>query len=98
MENGSCYPCQALFFPAEVKSHAGLAERLGRELAGPVRGNRRSSGAGIQGLFFTAEPEGGLEMAISAAADGVEAAEAINQWLTRADQSYLAAPSLTFQA
>lgn len=99
MENGSCYPCQALFFPAEVKSHSGLAARLGRELAEPLRGNRWSpgAGAGIQGLFFTGEPEGGLEMAVSAAADGVKAAEAINHWLTQADHSYLAAPSLTFQ-
>ncbi len=94
MENGYSYPCRALFVPAEVRSHLDLANRLGVGLPDFLLRNHRSPNAraGIQGLFFAGESESGVEMAVSAAADGVKAAEAVNLWLTEADQSYLADP------
>lgn len=92
MENGSTYACQALFFSATVKSHFALATQIGSDLPEYVRrqGHTSDWGTGIQGLFFITEPEDGVEMAVSAAACGVKTAEAIHQWLGRADRSYLA--------
>lgn len=92
MENGSNHACQALFFPAQVNSHFNLADRVGGRVPRYLPGSHHlpNGGSGIEGLFFTSEPEGGQEMAVTAAADGIKAAEAINQWLIAADRSYLA--------
>jgi len=95
MENGFTYPCEALFFSAAVKSHLGLAARVGSALPQSARwnGHLRDWGTGIQGLFLTGEHQDGVEMAVSAAADGVKAAEAVNRWLMDAERSYLATPT-----
>jgi thioredoxin reductase len=95
MENGSTYPCDALFFSATVKSHLHLATRIGSNLPQYVllRGHTANWDTGIQGLFFTAEVNDGMGMVVSAAAEGVKAAEAILQWLRKADRSYLAKTS-----
>jgi thioredoxin reductase len=95
MENGFTYPCDALFYPAAVRSHAKLAERIGGNLSlHALSGGKLPRGSsGIEGLFFTGERQDGLEMAVSAAAAGVAAAEAIDHWLVEAERSYLALPT-----
>ncbi len=94
MENGSTYACDALFFSAVVRSHISLAAGVGCDLTQHARRNGHLSGwgTGIEGLFFIGEHQDGVEMAVSAAADGVNAAEAVNQWLMEAERSYLANP------
>ncbi len=91
MENGFCYPCQALFFPSQVESHLHLANRVGGEFTdvAPFH-DLASHQPGIQGLFRIRGAGDGIEMAVCSAAEGVRAAESVNQWLTQADHSYLA--------
>lgn len=95
MKNGARYPCDALFFSPDQAEPVPLARRMGCVI-------ERSSGrlgigpacdADVQGLFVVGNAPKDLQMAIVAAAEGVKAAVACNEWLLEADHSYLSSVS-----
>jgi thioredoxin reductase len=92
MEDGSAYPCDALFFSAPRKYHPLLAANLGLDLNRLERANHgdRPGETGIQGLYVAMNTFKSGEFAIIASAEGIRVGDAINNWLTEADQSYLA--------
>ena len=92
MKDGSVVACQALFYPTPPMPHSDLAARLGCELnhLGRNSHSQTDCSTAVQGLFVAGNPSRAAEMAIISAAEGVKAAEAIHQWLSHADQSYLA--------
>lgn len=92
MKDGSAVACEALFYPTLPMPHSDLAARLGCEFNHLGRGSHSQADCctAVQGLFVAGNPTRAAEMAIISAAEGVKAAETIHQWLSHADQSYLA--------
>ncbi len=95
MIDGTRYPCDALFFSPDQAEPVPLARRMGCVI-------ERSSGrigigaaydADVQGLFVVGNAPKDIQMAIVAAAEGVKAAVACNEWLLEADHSYLSSVS-----
>lgn len=97
MEDGSSHLCDALFFSSPRKYHQGIAGRLGFDLDRFYGlDNPWAAGeTGVQGLYVAANTFKTGEFAIIASAEGIRVGEAINSWLTEADQSYLAAQHLS---
>jgi thioredoxin reductase len=92
MDDGSVHECDAVFFSPSQAQHSSLARRLGCEVdgsAGAVVASYQDCSTGIQGLFVAGNASKGIQMVIIAAAEGVKAAAAINNWLLEANQSYL---------
>lgn len=74
--------CDALFFCSECVQRSSLPERLGCKL--DAGGNVLCKGYGatdVPGLFVAGNVRGGVHLAIMAAAEGAEAAIAINDYL-----------------
>lgn len=92
MADGSAVPCEALFYPSPPMPHSDLAARLGCQLnhLGRTSHSHSDCSTAVQGLFIAGSSSRVAEMAIISAAEGVKAAETIHQWLSNADQSYLA--------
>ncbi|GAA5126409.1 NAD(P)/FAD-dependent oxidoreductase [Luteolibacter yonseiensis] len=92
MADDGAVDCEALFYPTPAMPHSDLAARLGCHPGHSGRNSHSQTGCGtaVQGLFIVGNPSRPAEMAIISAAEGVKAAEAIHQWLSQADQSYLA--------
>lgn len=95
MIDGTRYPCDAMFFSPDQAEPVPLARRMGCVI-------ERSSGrigigaaydADVQGLFVVGNAPKDIQMAIVAAAEGVKAAVACNEWLLEADHSYLSSVS-----
>jgi thioredoxin reductase len=72
-------PCDALFFCSDCLQKSNLAEELGCELdeTGSVTCDEHAA-TGVPGLFVAGNVRGGVHLAIVAAAEGAEAAMAIN--------------------
>jgi thioredoxin reductase len=91
MESGSRHPCDALFFSPHEAESVPLAKRMGC-LIEHSSGRLKIGAAGetsVQGLFVAGNAPKDIQMTIVAAAEGVKAAVACNEWLLEADQSYL---------
>jgi thioredoxin reductase len=81
-ENGHTRPCHALFFDAAAPQKAPFAEWLGRTVddGGAIPCDEHAA-TGIPGLFVAGNVRCGVHLAITAAAEGAEAAIAINDTL-----------------
>ncbi|MEO5914075.1 MAG: FAD-dependent oxidoreductase [Luteolibacter sp.] len=95
LEDGTCMPCQALFYSSSEMYHSRLAAKLGCDARHLGSGNRwlPDGGSGIQGLFVAGNPFKAPDMAIIAAANGVKAAEEVDRWLSESARSYLGVKS-----
>jgi thioredoxin reductase len=80
--NGGTVDCRAMFFCGECDQRSPLPERLGCEFdaGGSVR-CRGHAATNVPGLFVAGNVRGGIHLAIVAAAEGAEAAIAINRYL-----------------
>ncbi len=89
---GASFSCDAMFFWVARKFHSALASHLGCdfERRDSVIGCEPDGATGVHGLFAVGSTHKTAEFAIVAAAEGIKVAEAINDWLMEADQSYLA--------
>lgn len=85
-EDGQCLDCRALFFVSACPQKSTLPRNLGCELddSGAVRCNGNAA-TNVPGLFVAGNVRCGLHLAIMAAAEGAEAAVAINEALLAAD-------------
>jgi thioredoxin reductase len=92
MEDGSTVACEALFYTAPPTPHSDVAACLGWQFnhLGRNSHSQPDHSTAVQGLFIAGNSPRAAEMAIISAAEGVKAADAIHQWLSQADQSYLA--------
>lgn len=84
--DGSALPCDAFFFYSRQRQRSHLAEKLGAELddEGAVICDGHAA-TGIPGLYVAGNTSCGLQLAMLAAAEGTEAAYAINTALQEAD-------------
>jgi thioredoxin reductase len=83
---GPALECDALFFVSCCSQRSSLPERLGCELDGTGGVICQAHAAtGVPGLFVAGNVRGGLHFAITAAAEGAEAAVAINELLLEQD-------------
>ncbi|MES2707032.1 MAG: NAD(P)/FAD-dependent oxidoreductase [Verrucomicrobiota bacterium] len=85
MADGSAHRCDALFFPSRQSHQSLLAASLGcalEEEGGAVHCGG-DGGTGIEGVFVAGNLSGGVQMAAVAAAEGVKAAAALNDWLLK---------------
>ena len=84
--NGDSIYCRGLFFVSACPQKSSLPEYLGCELddTGAVRCNGNAS-TNVPGLFVAGNVRCGLHLAIMAAAEGAEAAVAINEVLLESD-------------
>lgn len=80
--SGEVRACRALFFVSDCPQKSALPENLGCELdaSGGVACTGHAA-TGVPGLFVAGNVRGGLHFAITAAAEGAEAAVAINDAL-----------------
>lgn len=81
-EDGTTAPCGALFFVTDTPQKSGLPEALGCRFgeSGGVLCDAHAA-TGVPGLFVAGNVRCGLHLAITAAAEGAEAAVAINEAL-----------------
>lgn len=79
-------PCRAVFFCSDCEQKSELPENLGCELdaEGSVKCNGHAA-TNVPGLYVAGNVRGGIHLAIVAAAEGAEAAIAINRALHAAD-------------
>lgn len=86
LSSGETLPCRALFFVAGSPQKSALPEKLGCSLD-PTGGVicQGHAATGVPGLFVAGNVRGGLHFAITAAAEGAEAAVAINDMLLEED-------------
>ncbi|MDF3057453.1 MAG: FAD-dependent pyridine nucleotide-disulfide oxidoreductase [Rariglobus sp.] len=86
-ETGDPLPCGALFFNGECPQRSSLPERLGCQFDqdSSVLCNQHAA-ANVPGLYIAGNVRGGRHLAITAAAEGAEAAVAINEVLL--DRAY----------
>ena len=86
LADGTRVACDALFLLSKQTQHDDFAERLGCELVDGSQvhcdGDGRTS---MPGLFVAGNATEGLQLAMVAAAEGLKAAAAINEWLLDAD-------------
>lgn len=84
LEDGTEIPCQALFFTADLPQKSPFAASLGCRLddGGSVICAEHAA-TGVPGLYVAGNVRGGVHLAIMAAAEGAEAAIAINQELSQ---------------
>lgn len=95
-DDESCHSCDAVFFTSPRKYHTSLAARLGcdwERVVGAVRW-QPDGDTGIEGLFVAGHASKTSGFTVIAAGEGLKAAEAANNWLLAADQSYLAVQPL----
>jgi len=80
LKNGDEVPCDALFFCSECRQRSPFGELLGCSFddAGSVKCTGHAA-TGVPGLYVAGNVRGGLHLAIMAAAEGAEAAVAINE-------------------
>ncbi len=80
--DGAVIDCEAVFFTADLPQKSPLAQSLGCELddGGSVV-CRQHAATGVPGLYVAGNVRGGVHLAIMAAAEGAEAAIAINEEL-----------------
>jgi thioredoxin reductase len=80
--DGTHRECGALFLDAAAPQRSSLAENLGAELdrSGGIRCNQHAA-TNVPGVFVAGNVRCGIHLAITAAAEGVEAALAINDAL-----------------
>ncbi len=79
-------PCEAVFFSSDCPQRSPLAENLGCQLGpdGSVMCNGHAA-TNVPGLYVAGNVRGGIHLAIVAAAEGAEAAIAINRALHQHD-------------
>jgi thioredoxin reductase len=80
--DGSAAKCDALFFPTPCEQRSSLPEQLGCLFCddGSIRCTGHGA-TGVPGLFVAGNVRGGVHLAITAAAEGAEAAIALNRAL-----------------
>lgn len=80
--DGTRRPCGALFLDVDAPQRSSLAENLGAELdpSGGIRCNDHAA-TNVPGVFVAGNVRCGIHLAITAAAEGVQAALAINHAL-----------------
>ena len=85
-QDGSSLKCSALFFVTPCPQKSSLPENLGCDFdeTGAVRCNGNAA-TNVPGLFVAGNVRCGLHLAITAAAEGAEAAVAINESLLKED-------------
>ncbi|MBE0596035.1 MAG: NAD(P)/FAD-dependent oxidoreductase, partial [Desulfuromonadales bacterium] len=83
---GEPLPRRGLFFLSEPAEHSLLPQRLGCEMVG---GGQAATGklqeTGVPGLFLAGDAAKAVKLAVIAAAEGAEAAFAINTALSRSE-------------
>lgn len=82
LANGTTLPCDALFFTSDLPQKSPFAQSLGCHLdeGGSVTCTEHAA-TGVAGLYVAGNVRGGVHLAIMAAAEGAEAAIAINEAL-----------------
>jgi thioredoxin reductase len=87
-ETQAIYPCDALFFSPTQAQRSPLAQRLGCEIdgSGCITNADPDGGTDEQGIFVAGNASKGVQMALVAAAEGLKAASAINNWLLELDR------------
>ena len=75
------FPCESLFFSPRQEQHSDLAVALGCDLVDEEVPTPRNGSICVEGVFVAGNASCGLQMAIVAAAEGAQAAAAINDWL-----------------
>ncbi len=83
LKDGGSLPCDALFFTSALPQKSPLAQSLGCQLddgGSVVCANHAATG--VPGLYVAGNVRGGVHLAIMAAAEGAEAAIAINEELS----------------
>jgi thioredoxin reductase len=82
LEQGRTIGCRALFFCSDCEQRSVLPERLGCrfDAEGSVQCEAHAA-TNVPGLFVAGNVRGGIHLAIMAAAEGAEAAVAINRYL-----------------
>jgi thioredoxin reductase len=90
--DGASRPCRALFFCSDTRQKSQLPESLGCKFDrdGSVV-CRAHAATNVPGLFVAGNVRGGVHLAIMAAAEGAEAAVAMNEFLLEDDQVHSAA-------
>ncbi len=88
LKNGEEVPCDALFFCSECRQRSPFGEILGCSFDddGSVKCTGHAA-TGVPGLYVAGNVRGGLHLAIMAAAEGAEAAVAINEAILEQDLS-----------
>ncbi len=86
LADGSAVPCGALFFCSDCEQHSSIPSALGCRFSesGAVKCDGHAA-TNVPGLYVAGNVRGGLHLAITAAAEGVEAAVAINDALREAE-------------
>ena len=88
LADGTTVPCKALFLVAAQIQHDDFAEKLGSKLVGESKVDCDGEGrTGTPGLFVAGNVTQGLQLAMVAAAEGLKAAAAINDWLMDIDEA-----------
>jgi thioredoxin reductase len=85
LAGGNTLACRAVFFDSQPPQKSSLAESLGCSLDQSGAVICKGPAASVPGLFVAGNVRGGLHLAITAAAEGVEAAIAINNALQEQD-------------
>jgi thioredoxin reductase len=82
LSNGELLECDALFFCSECTQRSSLPEQLGCEFDDDASVIcEKHAAKGVPGLYIAGNVRGGVHLAITAAAEGAEAAMAINDVL-----------------
>lgn len=86
--SGETRCCRALFFPSDCSQKSCLPEKLGCrfDAEGSVICEAHAA-TGVPGLFVAGNVRGGIHLALTAAAEGAEAALAMNDWLVERGQT-----------
>lgn len=88
LADGTTVPCEALFLVAAQIQHDDFVEKLGSKLVGESKVDCDGEGrTDTPGLFVAGNVTQGLQLAMVAAAEGLKAAAAINDWLMDVDDA-----------
>jgi len=90
---GHTHSCDHLFFSPRQVQHSKLAESLGCHLDDEEVACSPDGRTVIEGLFVAGNASKGIQMALVAAAEGLKAAAALNDWLMDYENSFLASGS-----
>jgi thioredoxin reductase len=93
LENGGRRDCDSLFFFPSQYLHSDLALKLGCQIEGEALACGPSGETMTDGLFLAGNATVGVQMALLAAAEGLKAGVAINNWLETRYDSALAGAS-----
>jgi thioredoxin reductase len=95
LADGSRHEAAAIFFKPEQQPRSPLAVKLGCRLAsgGECLHTSEDNKTSVAGVFAAGNIRGGLELAMVAAADGIKAGVAVNEYLLKLDAGRMQKPA-----